>query len=114
MALPSWPKPTQGLIPLASASVRLDELVRDSFADTQVLAQASGLNVELTACEKATVRGDPHRLRQLLLNLVDNAVKYNQKGGSVLMGLRAKNGKAELTIANTGPGIASEALPHVI
>lgn len=106
-------KADSGLIPLASAPVHLEELVRDSFADTLVLAQASGLTVELTACEGAIVRGDPHRLRQLLLNLVDNAVKYNQKGGSVRMGLRARNGTAELTIANTGPGIAREALPHV-
>jgi len=59
------------------------------------------------------VLGDPHRLRQLLLNLVENSVKYNQKGGSVTMGLRARNRTAELTIANTGPGIASQALPHV-
>src|SRR5262249_47482828 len=56
---------------------------------------------------------DPHRLRQLLLNLVDNAVKYNEQGGSVVMDLRGRNGTAELTITNTGPGIAPEALPHV-
>ena len=106
-------KADSGLIPLAATLVHLDELVRDSFADTQVLAQASGLTVELTGCGEAIVPGDPHRLRQLLLNLVDNAVKYNQEGGSVMMGLRARNGAAELTIANTGPGIAAEALPHV-
>jgi signal transduction histidine kinase len=106
-------KADSGLIPLASTPVHLDELLRDSFADTQVLAQASGLTVELTDCDEAMVQGDAHRLRQLLLNLVDNAVKYNQKGGSVSMGVRARNGTAELTISNTGPGIAPEALPHV-
>ncbi|MGH7972822.1 MAG: sensor histidine kinase, partial [Limisphaerales bacterium] len=106
-------KADSGLVPLASAPVPLDELLRDSFADTEVLAHASGLTVELTDCEDAVVRGDPHRLRQLLLNLVDNAVKYNQKGGSVLMGVRVRNGTAELSISNTGPGIAPEALPHI-
>jgi signal transduction histidine kinase len=106
-------KADSGLIPLALAPVCLDELVGDSFADTQVLAQASGLTVEMTACEETVVRGDAHRLRQLLLNLVDNAVKYNQTGGSVAMALRRKNGTAHLTIVNTGPGIAAEALPHV-
>jgi signal transduction histidine kinase len=106
-------KADSGLIPLVWAHVRMEDLVRDSFADTQVLVQASGLTVELTACEEAVIHGDPHRLRQLLLNLLDNAVKYNQKGGSVEIGLQAINGKAELTIANTGPGIAPDALAHV-
>jgi len=106
-------KADSGLIPFASDPLHLDDLVRDSFADIQVLGQASGLRVELIACDEAVVRGDPHRLRQLLLNLVENAVKYNQKGGSVVMGLRARNQKAELTMANTGPGIPPEALPHV-
>jgi signal transduction histidine kinase len=106
-------KADSGLIPLASAPIHLEELVLDNFADTQVLAQASGLSVELAACEETIVKGDAHRLRQLLLNLVDNAVKYNQPGGSVAMALRRMNGTAELTIANTGPGIAPEALPHV-
>jgi len=106
-------KADSGLIPIASTPVHLQDLVQDSFADAQVLAQASDLTVELSACDEAIVRGDAHRLRQLLLNLVDNAVKYNQKGGSVVMGLQAKNGTAELTVANTGPGIAPETLPHV-
>src|SRR5262249_11142180 len=106
-------KADSGLVPLASAPVQVDELVRDSFADTQVLAQACGLTVDLTACEKAVVRGDPQRLRQLLLNLVDNAVKYNQKGGTVILALRAGDGVAELTISNTGPGIPPDQLPRV-
>jgi len=106
-------KADSGLIPLASAPVHLDDLLRDSFADTQVLAQASGLTVELTDCEQAMVQGDAHRLRQLLLNLADNAVKYNAKGGSVIMRLQARDGTAELTISNTGPGILPEALPYI-
>jgi signal transduction histidine kinase len=78
-----------------------------------VLAQASGLTVSLTACEAAQVRGDAHRLRQLLLNLADNAVKYNQPGGSVTMALRRAGEAVEFTMANTGPGIPPEALPRV-
>ncbi len=106
-------KADSGLIPLVWVHVHLEDLVRDSFADTQVLVQASGLTVELSACEEAVVQGDPHRLRQLLLNLLDNACKYNHKGGSITIGLQATNGNAELTIANTGPGIDTDALAHV-
>ena len=69
--------------------------------------------MELAACEEITVRGDRHRLRQLLLNLADNAVKYNQPQGRVTMSLRRADDAAEFTIANTGAGIPPEILPRV-
>jgi heavy metal sensor kinase len=106
-------KADAGLIKLALAPVRLDELARDCFDDTQILAHTSGIRVELTNCEEATVVGDPHRLRQLLLNLADNAVKYNQPNGSISMSLRRAGDYAELDICNTGPGVAPEKLPRV-
>ena len=53
------------------------------------------------------------RLRQLLLNLADNAVKHNQPQGRVTMNLRCADGFAEFTIANTGRGIPPEMLPRV-
>jgi signal transduction histidine kinase len=49
----------------------------------------------------------------LLLNLADNAVKYNQPGGSVTMSLRREGHAAEFTITNTGPGISPVALSRV-
>ncbi len=106
-------KADAGLIQLAFAPVRLDELVRDSFADTQILGQASGVRVELAACDEATVSGDAHRLRQLLLNLADNAVKYNKEGGAVTMALRRAGDAVEFTLQNTGAGIPGELLPRV-
>jgi len=106
-------KADAGLVTLTLKPIRFDELVRDSFADLQVLAQASGLRVELAACEPVAVQGDAHRLRQLLLNLADNAVKYNQPGGFIRMALRRRGDAAEFTLANTGSGIAPEALPRV-
>jgi signal transduction histidine kinase len=106
-------KADAGLVQLTFAPLRLDELVRDSFADAQTLGQASGLHAELTACEPITVSGDAHRLRQLLLNLADNAAKHNQPGGSIRMALSRSNGAAELIIANTGAGISPENLPRV-
>src|SRR5581483_10273081 len=91
----------------------LDELVRDACADAQILARAADVQVNLAACEPARICGDRHRLRQLLLNLTDNAVKYNQPQGSVAIALRTVGGGAEITIANTGPGIAPDKLPRV-
>jgi signal transduction histidine kinase len=106
-------KADAGQITLTLEPVRLDELVRDNFADAQILAEPQGIRVELAACEEITVRGDRHRLRQLLLNLADNAVKYNQPQGRVTMSLRRAGGTAEFTIANSGPGIPPELLPRV-
>jgi signal transduction histidine kinase len=106
-------KADAGQIALAMEPVRLDELVRDNFADAQILAEPQGIQVELTGCDEITVRGDRHRLRQLLLNLADNAVKYNQPKGGVIMSLQKSGNMAEFTIANTGQGIPPEILPRV-
>jgi signal transduction histidine kinase len=102
-----------GQIKLAQEPVNLDELVQDSFADAQLLAQPANVNVDLAACDEVIVRGDRHRLRQLLLNLADNAIKYNQPQGSVTIALHRNGKAAELKITNTGPGIAPAALPRV-
>jgi len=106
-------KADAGQVTLKLAPLRLDGLVRDNFADTQILAEPNHIQVELAGCEEISLRGDRHRLRQLLLNLADNAVKYNQPQGRVAMKLHRVNGAAEFVIANTGPGIPPESLPRI-
>ncbi|MEY4918656.1 MAG: hypothetical protein RL616_2569 [Verrucomicrobiota bacterium] len=106
-------KADAGQVALTLEPLRLDELVRDSFADLQILAEPQHIKVELEVCEEISVRGDRHRLRQLLLNLADNAVKYNQPQGRVTMSLRRSSEMAEFTIANTGAEIPPEILPRV-
>jgi heavy metal sensor kinase len=106
-------KADAGQIALKLEPLRLDELVRDNFADAQILAEPHGIQVELTDCEEISVRGDRHRLRQLLLNLADNAVKYNQPKGSVTINLRLVKNVSEIKITNTGAGIPPEILPRV-
>ncbi|HEX3627347.1 MAG TPA: ATP-binding protein, partial [Verrucomicrobiae bacterium] len=69
--------------------------------------------VNLSACDDILVSGDRHRLRQLLLNLTDNAVKYNQPNGRVDISLMRMNGSAELKIENTGAGIGADLQPRV-
>lgn len=101
-------KADAGQIKLNFESVRLDELVRESFADAKILAQSQNIQVNLPTCDEVTISGDRHRLRQLLLNLADNAVKYNQRNGTVNFSLRRADGFAELKIENTGVGVSPE------
>ncbi len=106
-------KADAGEIRLKAEPVGLGELVQEVFADGQVLARANAISVELLALETATVTGDNSRLRQMLLNLVDNAVKYNVPQGSVSISLRSIDGAADIEITNTGAGIDQEMLPRV-
>ncbi len=101
-------KADAGQVTLALAPLRLDELAREAVEDAQHLAQGLTLQVTLARCEPLDVLGDRHRLRQLLLNLVDNAVKYNRPNGSVTLALGRAGQSAELAVANTGPGIPPE------
>ena len=106
-------KADAGQIQLKREPVRLDELVRESYDDARILAHPHGVKVHLSNCEELTVPADRHRLRQLLLNLTDNAIKYNWPNGSVDMALQKKGGQAEIVISNTGPGISPILLPRV-
>jgi signal transduction histidine kinase len=106
-------KADSGQIALAREPVRLDELLREALADAQSLARPSQIEIALGPCEELTVLGDRHRLRQLLLNLSDNAIKYNHRHGQVALALRAAEGSALLELSNTGPGIPAAVLPRV-
>ena len=78
------------------------ELVQEAFEDALILAQPGHVRVTLDECAAAPLLGDRHRLRQLLLILVDNAVKYNRAGGEIHLALRAQDSTAELRITNDG------------
>jgi signal transduction histidine kinase len=106
-------KADAGLVDLKSEPVKFDGLVRDSFDDLEILAEPAGIKVELKDCDAIAVTGDADRLRQLLLNLADNAVKYNRPGGAISMSLKGEAETAEFSISNSGPGIAAEAMPRV-
>lgn len=106
-------KADAGQVQLARAPVPLHELVREVFADAQILAQPRGVQVSLPVCDDVIVAGDRHRLRQLLLNLADNAIKYSNPNGTVQLELHAVDPGGQFTVANTGPGIPPEQLSSV-
>ena len=106
-------KADAGLVKLEQQPVQLSELVEEAIEDAQVLARPHGVKVTLAECVGAVVKGDRHRLRQLLLILSDNAVKYNRPGGTIGVTLRHTDGMAELRITNTSDDVPQGMLDKV-
>jgi signal transduction histidine kinase len=80
--------------------------------EMSVLAREK-LMLRLEEIDQVLVCGDKDRLKQVLVNLVGNAINYTPSGGVVTLGLGKVDKQAKLTINDTGPGIPSEDLPHV-
>jgi signal transduction histidine kinase len=97
--------------PLPRRPVELDRALLDAFRQARHLAD--GKNLSMATLEPVLVEGDPDQLKQLLLALVDNALKYTPAGGEVALGLRRRDGRAEVSVRDTGMGIAPADLPHV-
>jgi signal transduction histidine kinase len=100
-----------GSLPIQHEVVELDTIFLEIYRQVRGLDQAVAIN--LTEVDQVYVLGDADRLRQLILNLVDNAIKYTPEGGSVNMSLSKSNGSAEIEVVDTGVGISSEDLPRV-
>ncbi len=100
-----------GGLPLRHEPVELDNILIEVYR--QVSRIEKPVTVELTAVDQARIMGDEDRLKQLLLNLVDNGIKYTQPGGIVRLSLAQENGWAHLVVSDTGIGIPPEDLPHI-
>lgn len=91
--------------------VDLDGVVLEALSGARPLAR--GQQLGLDTFEPVQVVGDADRLKQLLLILLDNALKYTPTSGKVTVELRRNGGQAEVVVRDTGEGISPEALPHV-
>ena len=100
-----------GGLPLRHEPVELDNVLFEVYR--QISRIEKPVTVELTAVDQAMIMGDEDRLKQLILNLVDNAIKYTQPGGMVRMSLAKDSGWAQLIVSDTGIGIPAEDLPHI-
>jgi signal transduction histidine kinase len=112
-ALTLLTKADAGLVTLERAPVGLADLVRESAEDARILGEPYQVAVTLEECADVTVNGDRHRLRQLMLNLVDNATKYNVRGGRIVLSLRRAGSLAEIAVRNTGDLIPETLRPRV-
>jgi len=88
--------------------VELDTLLLDVYRQAQVMSD--GTDVRLGNEDQAVIQGDADRLRQLFLNLVDNALKYTPRGGCVTLSVAKTEGWVQVVVADTGVGIPPEDL----
>ena len=113
----------EGLLLLARADagmLRLDlkpmdaaQLLAEVFERTQILAQSRSIALDLEALEPYLVFGDRERLRRVLLNLVDNAIKFTPAGGRVTLSLRQRDGRVCLLVRDTGIGLPEAEQEHI-
>jgi heavy metal sensor kinase len=100
----------QGLRP---CDFYLDELAMEAARAAGVLASRKGVEITVAPSSEVLFNGDEGLLRQMLLNLLDNAVKHTPAGGSVHVELALRNGHCTITVSDTGLGIPAEAQPHI-
>jgi len=95
--------------------VRFDlaELAATTADQMSLLAEDKNITVSCECPRGVTVEGDRSRLKQVVVNLLDNAIKYTPNGGQVRLKIAAEGGHAILTVTDDGIGIPPEALPHV-
>jgi signal transduction histidine kinase len=93
---------------LSPENVYLEELVADCAHSVRILAREKNIELSVDASQECLLRGDQGLLRRMILNLLDNAIKYTAEGGRVDIACRAATAGFEIHVADTGPGIPPE------
>ncbi|HKQ06210.1 MAG TPA: ATP-binding protein [Blastocatellia bacterium] len=102
-----------GQRPLRMADFYLNDLVDECCRAAQVLAAQKGISLQAEPAPDLSFSGDEDILRRMLLNLLDNAIKYTPAGGSVIVGIEAEAKAVRISVSDTGIGIPADALPQV-
>jgi len=101
-----------GKLPLHFAPVEMDTLLLEVFKEMRILARER-VQIKLPEIDQILINGDRDRLKQVLINLIANAIKYTPQGGEVYLSLGKFGDNARLVVRDTGFGIPAEDLPHI-
>ncbi len=93
--------------------VQFDQLVETVVATTEVLAAEHAIHLSTQISHPVRVLGDEARLIQVVMNLLDNAIRYTNSGGQVWVTLEQRSEAVALSVRDTGIGIAPEHVPHI-
>jgi heavy metal sensor kinase len=98
---------------LSFEDVDIKELITGLSANIEALAQDKGIKFTVDAKDNLIVSGDKVKLRQLFINILENAVRYTPTDGNIAVSMVQKDTNAVVSIADTGIGIPPEHLPHI-
>jgi heavy metal sensor kinase len=102
-----------GQRPLNVQDFYLNDLVEEACRAMQVLAMRKGIALTLSPTEDVSFHGDEDLLRRLVINLLDNAIKFTPVGGSVSVQMVCEPNGVKIIVADTGVGIPAESAPYV-
>src|SRR6185436_7350530 len=102
-----------GGLELMTAPVEMADVAAEVVRRTTPLAHSQGIQLTLNVAQPSMVDADPDRLQQVLLILIDNALKHTPVGGRVDVRVRRHGQSAQVEVADTGAGIAPEHLPRI-
>jgi len=98
---------------LSFEEIDLSELLASVAANAEILCRDQGLEFRTELTDNILVSGDRAKLRELFLNLLDNAIRYSPDGGKISLTLRREEEMAVISIVDTGIGISEEDIPHI-
>jgi two-component system, OmpR family, sensor kinase len=101
-----------GKLPLDKHIIELDTLMLEGLQQIKVLARGK-LSLKIGEIDQVLVCGDPDRLKQVIVNLLANAINYTPPGGEIVVSVSKEGNQAKVIISDTGPGIPLEDLPHI-
>jgi heavy metal sensor kinase len=98
---------------LEESDFYLDELIAETARAASVLGESKGVRLDVNQAMEMLCHGDEGLLRQMIMNLLGNAIKHTPSGGVVGISLDRRNGQYEIRVSDTGTGIPVEAQPHI-
>lgn len=106
-------KSDAGQVLIKSERVDVKALMVETYEESVILASQKSITVTLQKADPVTVRGDEYRLRQMLLNLIDNAIKYSRQKGAINLRLVKDHGSARIIVSDNGIGIPESDIPRI-
>jgi signal transduction histidine kinase len=97
---------------LCKKRISVEDLLRETHDDCVILVEDKGVTLRFVS-DQMVILGERDRLKEVMLNLVSNALRHTAAGGSITLAARVSHGEAEIAVRDTGSGISRDNLPHI-